>query len=257
MVYILHVLKPRHRRLRGKTHPIGKKMAFARAILDKQMPEKAQVLEVPAPDLIDREFIHEVFSHDEFAEIKAVVPVGNHQLIFQLEALGFDTGRQFSKGKNRFQRLRLDRFEYIAFLAKQKMQEHGLQAPWEFIFDSAKQRAGLCNYTDYQISLSKYLVQYHSLDQSEQVILHEVAHALAGKDAGHGPNWKQIAKSIGYRGEKFTGKEIAEQTAKWIGECKNGHRHYRYKSPRVQLACGYCGKGFNRRYLISWTERAA
>jgi predicted SprT family Zn-dependent metalloprotease len=232
-------------------------MAFARVILDKQMPEKAQVLEVPAPDLIDREFIHEVFSHDEFAEIKAVVPVANHQLIVELEAIGFELVRQYSKGKNRFQRLRLDRFEYIAFLAKLKMQEHGLQEPWEFIFDSAKQRAGLCNYTDHQISLSKYLVQYHSLDQSEQVILHEVAHALAGKDAGHGPNWKQIAKSIGYRGEKFTGKEIAEQTAKWIGECKNGHRHYRYKSPRAQLACGYCGKGFNRRYLIYWTERAA
>ena len=228
-----------------------------RVILVKQMSAKAQVLEVPAPDLIDREFIHEVFSHDEFGELRTFVSLANHQLIFQLEAMGFLLGRQFSKGQNRFQRLRLDRFEYIAFLAKQKMQEHGLQAPWEFIFDSAKQRAGLCNYTDHQISLSKYLVQYHSLDQSEQVILHEVAHALAGKDAGHGPNWKQKAKSIGYRGEKFTGKEIAEQTAKWIGECKNGHRHYRFKSPRRQLACGYCGKGFNRRFLISWTERAA
>ncbi|MCX6477886.1 MAG: hypothetical protein NT044_00455, partial [Micrococcales bacterium] len=115
------------------------------------MSEKTQVLEVPAPDLIDREFIHEVFSHDEFGELRTFVPLTNHQLIFQLEALGFETGRQFSKGKNRFQRLRLDRFEYIAFLANQKMQEHGLQAPWEFIFDSAKQRAGLCNYTDYQI----------------------------------------------------------------------------------------------------------
>jgi predicted SprT family Zn-dependent metalloprotease len=228
-----------------------------RVILVKHMSEKTQVLEVPAPDLIDREFIHEVFSHEEFGELRTFVSLANHLLIFRLEALGFQTGRQFSKGKSRFQRLRLDRFEYIAFLAREKMSEHGLQAPWEFIFDSAKQRAGLCNYTDHQISLSKYLVQYHSLDQSEQVILHEVAHALAGKDAGHGPNWKQIAKSIGYRGEKFTGKEIAEQTAKWIGECKNGHRHYRYKSPRAQLACGYCGKGFNRKFLISWTERAA
>jgi predicted SprT family Zn-dependent metalloprotease len=236
---------------------MGSELAGVAVILDKQMSEKTQVLEVPAPDLIDREFIHEVFSHDEFGELRTFVPLSNHQLIFALEAMGFETGRQFSKGKNRFQRLRLDRFEYIAFLAKEENGRTWTPSSWEFIFDSAKQRAGLCNYTDHQISLSKYLVQYHSLDQSEQVILHEVAHALAGKDAGHGPNWKQIAKSIGYRGEKFTGKEIAEQTAKWIGECKNGHRHYRYKSPRAQLACGYCGKGFNRRYLISWTERAA
>ena len=226
-------------------------------ILDKQMPTKKTVLEVPLPDLIDREFIRDVFSHDEFSEIRTVVQVVNHQLLWQLTALGFIEGRQFSKGKNRFQRLRLDRFDYVAFMAKQIMGEHGLKAPWEFIFDSAKQRAGLCNYTDHRISLSKYIVEYHSLDQSEQVILHEVAHALAGKSAGHGPNWKQVAKSIGYRGEKFTGKEIAEQTARWIGECKNGHRHYRFKSPRSQLACGYCGKGFSRKYLISWSERAA
>ncbi|CAB4638087.1 unannotated protein [freshwater metagenome] len=221
------------------------------------MPEKKTLLEVPTPELIDREFVYDVFSHDEFAELRTVVTMSNHQLLWQLTALGFTQGRQFSKGKTRFQRLRLDRFEYVAFLAKQKMQEHGLSSPWEFIFDSAKQRAGLCNYTDYQISLSKYIVEYHNLDQSEQVILHEIAHALAGKSAGHGPNWKKVAKSIGYRGEKFTGKEIAEQTARWIGECKNGHRHYRFKSPKAQLACGYCGKGFSRRYLISWSERAA
>ena len=232
-------------------------MAGLPAILTELMPEKKTVLEVPLPDLIDREFIYDVFSHDEFAEIRTVVAIANHQLLWQLTAMGFIEGRQFTKGKSRFQRLRLDRFDYVGLMAREKMTEHGLNAPWEFIFDSAKQRAGLCNYTDHQISLSRYIVEYHSLDQSEQVILHEVAHALAGKSAGHGPNWKKKAKSIGYRGEKFTGKEIAEQTARWIGECKNGHRHYRFKSPRSQLACGYCGKGFNPRYLISWSERAA
>ena len=52
-------------------------------------------------------------------------------------------------------------------------------------------------------------------------------------------------------------KEIAEQTAKWVGECRNGHRHYRFKSPKGQLSCLYCGRGFNPRNLISWTKRAA
>jgi hypothetical protein len=85
------------------------------------MPEKTQVLEVPAPDLIDREFIHEVFSHDEFGELRTFVSLTNHQLIFQLEAMGFLPGRQFSKGANRYQRLRLDRFEYIAFLANKEL----------------------------------------------------------------------------------------------------------------------------------------
>lgn len=221
------------------------------------MPTKKSVLEVPAADLIDREFVEDVFSHDEFSEIRTSAKASDLEIQQVLINLGFVIGRQFSKGKQRYQRFRMDQFDYIEALAKTKMAEHGLALPWHFVFDSAKQRAGLCNYTDYQISLSKYIVAYHSIDQSEQVILHEIAHALAGKSAGHGPNWKAKAKAIGYRGEKFTGREIAEQTARWIGECRNGHRHYRFKSPRSQLACGYCGKGFNPKYLITWTERAA
>jgi predicted SprT family Zn-dependent metalloprotease len=179
------------------------------------------------------------------------------QKIEELKNLGFQVGRQFSKGKRRYQRLKLTRFDFVEMLALAKMSEHGLDAEWEFVFDSAKQRAGLCNYSDRQISLSRYIVDHHSIDQCVQVVLHEIAHALAGKSAGHGPNWKAKAKSIGYRGEKFTGKEIAEQTARWIGECPSGHRHYRFKSPKVQLACGYCGRGFNPRHLITWIDRVA
>lgn len=221
------------------------------------MSEQNRILEVPDGELVDQDFLEDVFSHQEFSEVRLVVETNNLQLLTKLQGLGFRPTRQFSKGKRRFQRLRLTRFEFIELIAVRLMAKHGVADDWVFVFDSAKQRAGLCNYTDRQISLSRYIVQHHSLDQSVQVILHEIAHALAGKSAGHGPNWKAKAQSIGYRGEKFTGKEIAEQTARWVGECKNGHRHYRFKSPRVQLACGYCGKGFNPKYLISWSERAA
>lgn len=221
------------------------------------MPDKSHILEVPVPDLIDREFIYEVFSTETYHEIRCAVAMQQAELQSSLMLFGFIKSTAFSKGKNRFQRLRLSRFDFLEQVASELMRQHGLDSSWKFAFDSAKQRAGLCNYTDFEISLSKYIVQYHSIDQSEQVILHEIAHALAGKSAGHGPNWKKVAKSLGYRGEKFTGKEIAEKTAKFIGQCRNGHRHYRFKSPRAKLACGYCGRGFNPRNLITWSERAA
>jgi predicted SprT family Zn-dependent metalloprotease len=221
------------------------------------MAEKSQTLEVPTPDLIDQEFLRDVFAYHHYLEVRVALDVANRELVKNLEDLGFAVGRSFSKGKKRLQRMKITRFGFVAQLAKDKMQELGLDSSWEFVFDSAKQRAGLCNYSDHKISLSKYIVEYHSIDQSEQVILHEIAHALAGKSAGHGPNWKITAKSIGYKAEKFTGKEIAEQTAKWIGECRNGHRHYRFKSPKAKLSCLYCGRGFNPRNLISWTKRAA
>jgi SprT protein len=218
---------------------------------------KDRILEIPKPELIEPELLREVFDHDEFLEIRTAVSLLELGLHSRIDELGFVAGREFGRGKGRMQRYRLTRFEYVKHLAQQLMKDNGLSEQWRFVFDSAKQRAGLCNYTDFEISLSRYIVEHHSIDQSIQVVLHEIAHALAGKSAGHGPNWKKIAKSIGYRGEKFTGKEIAEQTARWVGECRNGHRHYRFKSPKVQLACGYCGKGFNPRYLINWTDRAA
>jgi predicted SprT family Zn-dependent metalloprotease len=221
------------------------------------MADKSQILEVPTPDLIDQEFLRDVFAYHYYVEVRVALDIANHVLSERLERLGFVAGRHFSKGKMRLQRMKITRFGFVAQLAKDQIEEHGLNSSWQFVFDSAKQRAGLCNYSDHKISLSKYIVEYHSIDQSEQVILHEIAHALAGKSAGHGPNWKNVAKSIGYRAEKFTGKEIAEQTAKWIGECRNGHRHYRFKSPKGKLSCLYCGRGFNMRNVISWTKRAA
>ena len=221
------------------------------------MSSQSKILEVPTPSIIDRDFIEDVFSHDEFLKVKTAVASSDQEIAVRLLSIGFEEGRSFSKGKVRYQRFTLDRFDYVSQMAREIMSEHGLDREWQFVFDSARQRAGLCNYTDFTISLSKYIVSYHSIDQSRQVILHEVAHALAGKSAGHGPNWKAVAKSLGYRGEKFTGKEIAEQTARWIGHCKNGHTHYRFKSPRAQLACGYCGSGFNPKHLITWVQRAA
>lgn len=221
------------------------------------MADKSQILEVPTPDLVDQEFLRDVFAYHHYLEVQVAIDTQHEVLTNRLLSLGFEAGRQFTKGKYRLQRMRITRFGFVAQLARDQMLENGLGSNWHFVFDSAKQRAGLCNYSDHKISLSKYIVEYHSIDQSEQVILHEIAHALAGKSAGHGPNWKKLAKDIGYRAEKFTGKEIAEQTAKWVGECRNGHRHYRYKSPKAALACLYCGRGFNPRNVISWTKRAA
>jgi predicted SprT family Zn-dependent metalloprotease len=221
------------------------------------MADKSKILEVPSPDLIDQEFLRDVFAYHHYLEVRIALDISSPEQTSSFEELGFVVGRSFSKGKTRLQRMKITRFDFVAQLAKDKMRELGLDSSWEFVFDSAKQRAGLCNYSDHKISLSKYIVEYHSIDQSEQVILHEIAHALAGKSAGHGPNWKMLAKSVGYKAEKFTGKEIAEQTAKWVGECRNGHRHYRFKSPKAKLSCLYCGRGFNPRNVISWTKRAA
>lgn len=183
------------------------------------------------------------------------VLVENSRAIGTYEKVGFVAGRQFSEGKHRFLRMKLNKFDRVFALAERKLAEHLDPQVWSFGWDNARRRAGLCNYTDRRISLSTYYAQVHSIDDSMQVLLHEIAHALTGKDAAHGKVWLNKAKSIGYRAEKFTGREIAEEFAPWVGTCPNGHQHYRYRKPTRGLSCALCSRTYSRANLIEWQSR--
>lgn len=133
-----------------------------------------------------------------------------------------------------------------------------LDSSWSFAFDNAKTRAGLTNYRKRTITVSRYLAGKWSDDDIHQTLLHEVAHAMAGHDAGHGPTWRRIARDIGYVGGRTHRGEIAHETAKWIGVCPQGHTHYRFRRPTRDSSCGHCAPragGFNPRYVISWRAR--
>ena len=130
-----------------------------------------------------------------------------------------------------------------------------LDSGWTFGFDNAKTRAGLCNYTAKRITVSKYLAARYEDDEIHQVLLHEVAHAMAGTRAGHGAQWRATAKELGYEGKRLHDGAIADELAPWVGTCPAGHVHYRYKRPARPLACGKCARRFDAANLITWTER--
>ncbi len=75
-----------------------------------------------------------------------------------------------------------------------------LDDSWTFSFDHAKTRAGLCNYTAKRISVSRHIALRSDDDEVHQTLLHEVAHAIVGPKAGHGPEWKRMAAELGYVG---------------------------------------------------------
>ncbi|WP_213815866.1 SprT-like domain-containing protein [Glaciihabitans sp. dw_435] len=126
---------------------------------------------------------------------------------------------------------------------------------WTFGFDNAKTRAGLCNYTAKRITVSRYLAALFDDDDIHQVLLHEVAHAMAGNQAGHGPKWKAVATELGYEGKRLHSGPIADDLAPWVGRCPAGHVHYRYKRPARMLACGRCSRRFDIANAISWQQR--
>lgn len=189
------------------------------------------------------------------SKITLEVLVDNPRAIGAYEKVGFIAGREFSEGKHRYLRMSINKFDRVLALAERKMAEHLDVQVWSFKWDNAKRRAGLCNYRDKTISISTYHAEVHSIDETMQVVLHEVAHALCGKDAAHGKKWLATAKSIGYRAEKFTGKEIATQFAPWVGLCPAGHEHFRYRKPTRALACGLCSRAFSEANLIEWRAR--
>lgn len=127
---------------------------------------------------------------------------------------------------------------------------------WTFRFDAAKRRAGLCNYTKREISVSRYLAAKYEDDDIHQILLHEVAHALAGERAAHGPTWKRIARELGYVGGTTHNGEIAHERAPWVGQCPAGHEHYKFRRPTRETSCARCSKKFSRSHLISWRKRA-
>lgn len=148
------------------------------------------------------------------------------------------------------------RLTEVELLATRLLTKH-LSADWSFGFDHAKKRAGACHFASRRITVSRYLGERHPLAAMEQVLLHEIAHALAGPGAGHGPAWRRTAGAIGYVGGATHDLEVAEEFARWIGTCPQGHEVLRFRRPgTAPRSCARCSRSFDRRYLIRWRERA-
>ena len=91
---------------------------------------------------------------------------------------------------------RTTRLGEVAAQARELMDRNGL-ADWSFGFNGAARKLGVCRYRQQQILLSRKHVVDGTPDQIADTILHEIAHALAGPKAGHGPTWKAIARRLG------------------------------------------------------------
>ncbi len=137
----------------------------------------------------------------------------------------------------------------------QALIDHHLDPSWTFGFDNAKRRAGLCDYARKRISVSRYLTARYDDDTNHQTLLHEVAHALAGPAAGHGPAWKRIAAELGYVGGTTHRGETANELAPWVGICPAGHEAYRHRRPTRPMSCVKCAPRFDARHQFRWQHR--
>ena len=91
---------------------------------------------------------------------------------------------------------REERLHEVARQARALMDEHGLEA-WTFRFSAAESRLGECREREKVIRLSRRHAVNGDPREVRDTILHEIAHALAGAAARHGPAWKAVAKRLG------------------------------------------------------------
>ena len=89
-----------------------------------------------------------------------------------------------------------ERLNGVAGMARRLMDAHGLTG-WTFAFGEARRRLGHCHFRHHVIRISRTHALEGSEEQIRDTVLHEIAHAIAGYEAGHGPLWKVTARRIG------------------------------------------------------------
>lgn len=143
--------------------------------------------------------------------------------------------------------IRVNLAELSAF-ANEKLTEFGLyQKGWRFRFDRAKARFGCCRFDLRLITVSSVLTQANEEAECRDTVLHEIAHALAGRSAGHGAAWKKACKLVGAKPVRcYTTAAVKQPDPDYWGVCPHcDHRANYYKLPRTVRACRRCCVRYN------------
>lgn len=142
---------------------------------------------------------------------------------------------------------------------------------WVVQFDGAKRRLGICKWIRKGkkvriISLSRHYAFEGGWEAMEDVVRHEIAHAIDFETRGksdHGPRWQAIARSVGADPTRlYDGDDLAGPPSKYIGICPNcGGEQPFYRRVKRAYACPDCcrkharGK-FSDRFRLRMVERA-
>lgn len=152
----------------------------------------------------------------------------------------------------------------VTKLATSLMEEHGLNWPgWGFRVSRSKLHLGRCCWNRFGGGTIEFSKEYLGISRDEIVdtILHEIAHAKAGNQAGHGPEWKRICRQIGAKPDAKADLKEGKPAWKWTGVCPNNPKHTMQRHALTDrgrsMACGKCCNLFNdgkydHKFLFEW-----
>jgi len=119
------------------------------------------------------------------------------------------------------------------------LEEQGLD-DWGFEFLEARRTAGLCIYKRKVIAVSRPFIRLNSDLEIIDTVKHEVAHALVGSQAHHGPIWRLKCIELGGNPEA-TCTDGLFPMGKYVAVCRVcGKRHHKYRKPKGLRFCKKC-----------------
>ena len=116
---------------------------------------------------------------------------------------------------------------------------------WTVELDRSVRRFGVCRHRTKTIGLSRALVELNSYAEVNDTIRHEVAHALAGPEAGHDEKWKRMCNYVGARPVRcYDSAQVVQVTPPLALVCDvHGVIARRHRRTRGTFACGrHCGR---------------
>lgn len=128
--------------------------------------------------------------------------------------------------------------QVLQAIAIRELEKHGLR-DWTFRLSDAKRRLGVCKYRVKRIEIAGYYASNSSPETVLDTLFHEIAHALAGPQAHHGPAWKAIALRLGAKPQACETSDLAVvKPGDWQATCSSCQRtiHF-YRRP--QSLSGY------------------
>ena len=119
-------------------------------------------------------------------------------------------------------------------IAVQELKANGLRG-WTFGLTGTKRPLGVCKYRAKRIEIAEFHARNNPPSTVLDTLRHEIAHALAGPAAKHGPAWKAVAVCLGATPRACDDSpETVVTPGDWRATCltctKTYHRYRRPKS---------------------------
>lgn len=124
--------------------------------------------------------------------------------------------------------------EELAVIAGHEMRKHGLHG-WKFGLTGSKRQLGVCKFRSKRIEIAEFHARNNPPATGLDTLRHEIAHAIAGPGAKHGPAWKAVAIRVGAAPRACDNSDETVVTpGDWQASCPACERTYhRYRPPKA------------------------